>query len=63
MSVTALAISPTARPVSSDVEAICCDADDSVCALCATVPIMPLSATRVVVVGADGLDDVVTDAC
>ncbi len=46
-SLTAEAISPTARPASSDVAAICCDAEETVPADSDTCPIMALSASRV----------------
>ena len=46
-SVTAWAISPTARPASSEVAAICCEAEDTVPADIETSPISALSASRV----------------
>src|SRR3954468_15340715 len=44
---TADAISPTARPASSEVVAICCDAADSDCAEFDTLPTSPPSCARV----------------
>jgi hypothetical protein len=45
-SVTAAAISPTARPASSDVAAICCEAEATVPAPAATSLITVLSSVR-----------------
>ena len=45
-SLTAEAISPTARPASSEVDAICCEADDTVPALAETSPISEPSSAR-----------------
>ena len=60
-SVTAWAISPTARPASSDVAAICCEADDTVPADIETSPISELSASRLAVVGQDRRHRAVAD--
>ena len=46
-SLTAEAISPTARPASSEVDAISCDADDTVPALAETSPISVPSCERI----------------
>ncbi|MEA2267392.1 MAG: hypothetical protein QOC64_2 [Solirubrobacteraceae bacterium] len=44
---TPSAISPTARPVSSEIVAICCEAEPSVAAVSETWPIIAPSAPRV----------------
>ena len=59
-SVTAWAISPTARPASSDVAAICCDADDTVWVPRAT---SPMSSRRLLVMPAIALPSTSRSDC